>query len=400
MKTSFTTVVKVPFVFTFLILTFSAFSQVWQYGKNRYTIKVDGIEREFFVHIPQKYTGNEKVPLVFMLHGTSGDGEKFYDAVGWRTLSNQEGFIAVFPSSLKYTIVTGGDTTNITKWNTTPDTEFKILPPGAGADDIKFLREIVTQIVDKLNIDEDRIYLEGFSNGGQMAAKCAIEMSDVLAAVCENASSFYLDTTYLPKRKLPVLFQIGDRDYGPGNEGPAAPMSYFDELISDPNITYKGGKLHFIAKRHIENFDLQSDFTMVGDTTFALAATFLPNHPGPGTGYEFIYVFVYDLAHKYPNGENHPFNAPRLHWDWMKQFKREFVSATHEDKNILPSLTVNPNPSTDFIEIENASNVTIFDLFGTTQYSGTSNSPIDISLWKNGLYLVRSDSGVGKFIKI
>ena len=73
-------------------------------------------------------------------------------------------------------------------------------------------------------------------------------------------------------------------------------MSYFDELISDPNITYKGGKLHFIAKRHIENFDLQSNFTMVGDTTFALAATFLPKPSlRSGNGYKFIYVFVYDL---------------------------------------------------------------------------------------------------------
>ncbi|MEZ4893770.1 MAG: hypothetical protein R2778_12245 [Saprospiraceae bacterium] len=53
-------------------------------------------------------------------------------------------------------------------------------------------------------------YLVGFSNGGAMAAKCAVEMSDVLATVVESASSpFYLDSvTYTPKRKLPVTFQI------------------------------------------------------------------------------------------------------------------------------------------------------------------------------------------------
>ena len=145
MKTSFTTVVKVSFVFTFNFDFFRLFSQVWQYGKNRYTIKVDGIEREFFVHIPQKYTGNEKVPLVFMLHGFLAMVKSFMMLLGGEHSVIKKVSIAVFPSSLKYTIVTGGDTTNITKWNTTPDTEFKILPT-AGADDIKFLREIVTKL--------------------------------------------------------------------------------------------------------------------------------------------------------------------------------------------------------------------------------------------------------------
>ncbi len=377
----------------------SSFGQIWQYGKNRFTIDVDGKIREFYVHIPQSYQDGSKVPLVFMLHGTSGDGEKFYDAVGWQTLSDKEGFIAVFPSSLKYRIVTDGDTVFITKWNVTPDTEFKILPPEDGADDVKFLRQIITTMTSKLSIDEKSIYLNGFSNGGQMAAKCSVEMSDILAAVCANAGTFYLDTTYTPKRKLPVLYQVGDRDYGPGNSGNPTPMSYFDELLSIPGLLYKSGRLYEIAQRYIRNFDLKSEFMIVGDSTKALVATFLPNHPGPGTGYEFKYVLVYDLAHSYPNGVNHPLDAPKLHWEWMKRFTLESVSANADFESLQNNIILHPNPATTMITISGAKFYSIYNSQGTHVLSG-ENDQIDVSTLPRGIYLVRSDAGIAKFIKI
>ena len=46
-------------------------------GKNRFTTPVDGDTREYYVHVPAKYNANAATPVVFMLHGTSGDGERF-----------------------------------------------------------------------------------------------------------------------------------------------------------------------------------------------------------------------------------------------------------------------------------------------------------------------------------
>ena len=293
-------------------------------GKLRFTTVVDGISREYYVHVPSSYTGNLPVPMVFMLHGTSGDGEKFYDSKGWKEVAEEENFIAVFPSSMRYKIfdLTEGNKTT-TKWNTTPDANWVFQPGEKGQDDIKFLRKVIVEMQGKFKIDASRIYLNGFSNGGQMAAKCSIEMSDVLAAVAENAGSFYLDTTYIPKRKLPVLFQVGNRDYGPGNTGPSIPMSYLDTIISTDNLDYLGGKHYIIAKAHINNFNLLPEFVITGDSNVARIATFQPRTPGPGTGYEFHYILVKDLGHIYPNGNNHILDAPRAHWEWMKNFRLE-----------------------------------------------------------------------------
>lgn len=281
--------------------------------------KVDGKDREYFIHIPTNYDSSKSVPLVFMLHGTGGDGEVMYQSSGWVELSEKEGFIALFPSSLRYKINDNGELKNITKWNTLPDAEWTFQAGEAGFDDIKFLRKVIDEIKGKYKIDAKRIYLNGFSNGGQMAAKCSIEMSDVLAAVCGNASSFFLDTIYVPKRKLPFLFQVGNRDYGPGNVGPGfpeVPMNLFDTLISTPGLPYLNGKHYRIANNVTHNFGLHPKHTgIVGDTNFAVSTTYLPidtkdNH-------EFKYVFVKDLGHNYPNW------APANHWEWLKKYTLE-----------------------------------------------------------------------------
>lgn len=297
--------------------------------KKRLTTIVDGVEREYFLHIPSNYNGNIKVPLVFMLHGTSGNGELMYETSGWAELSEKEGFIAVFPSSMRYKINDNGELKNITKWHTIPDADWTLQPGEVGKDDVKFLRKVFEEVKLNYKIDAKRVYLNGFSNGGQMAAKCSIEMSDVLAAVCSNASAFFLDTMYIPKRKIPFLFQVGNRDYGPGNVGPdfpAVPMHLFDTLISTPNLPYLNGKHYRLANNCVRNFSLNPEHTIMGDSNFALYTTYYPQDLKDD--HEFKYVFVKDLGHNYPNW------APTEHWKWLNKYTIDTTSSNNEGKKI------------------------------------------------------------------
>jgi polyhydroxybutyrate depolymerase len=290
-------------------------------GKNRYTTVVDGDTREYWVSVPELYDSTVKTPVVFMLHGTSGNGEKFYNNSGWKELGEEENFISVFPSSWKYKIIdpVDGEKTT-TKWNTTPDADWIFAPGQTGRDDIKFLKKIILELRSRFKVDTARIYLNGFSNGGQMAAKCAIEMSDKLAAVASNAGTFYLDTVYIPNRKLPVLYQVGNEDYGPGNDGPTIPLSAFDTLISSAGISFRNGKYYRAARHYIDNFGLDSNYVLTGDTNAAMQALY--HAPNGDTLNTFRYIFVRGLGHKYPNGENHWFNAPVAHWAWMKKYRK------------------------------------------------------------------------------
>ena len=87
----------------------------WNVGKNEYNMVLGDTLRNFLIHVPAKYTGQEEVPLLLMLHGSSGSGEKFYNISGWVEKADEEGFIAVFPTGLAYPIE--GTNRTSTKWS-------------------------------------------------------------------------------------------------------------------------------------------------------------------------------------------------------------------------------------------------------------------------------------------
>jgi polyhydroxybutyrate depolymerase len=289
---------------------------IYKKGKNHYTTLVDGDMREYFVHVPKDYDLLQPTPVVFMLHGTTGDGERMYNISGWKEVGDDENILTVYPSSWKYFIMDAGIPLHTTKWNIIPDGEFTFLPGQTGRDDIKFLRKIIAELQLRFNVDTTRMYVEGFSNGGQMAAKCAIEMSDKFAAAAENSGSFFKDTIYTPLRKIPVLFQMGNEDFGPGVTGPTINLNLFDTLLQTPGNYY-----YLVKKLHIRNFGLDSNFILSGNNTSTRVADF----HGPNindTLNVFKMIFVKDLGHKFPNGENHWMEAAKTHWAWMKKYRR------------------------------------------------------------------------------
>ncbi len=294
----------------------------YEVGKNRFILNVDGDDREYYVHVPTSYTGTSLTPVVFMLHGTSGDGEKFYNISGWKKVGETENIITVFPSSWRYCIINAdGQQKNTTKWNTQPDT-WSFCTGETPRDDIKFLNAIIADLKCKFNVDDKRIYLAGFSNGGKMAAKCTIEMSDKFAAIVESSGSLFSTSTniptYFPLRKMPITYQIGNEDYGPGNTGPAAPLSMLDSLLTTPNTPLLNGKAYRIAQTHINSFALNPDFTITGDTNSVVTATYTSLTPNPLNVFQF--VLIKGLKHSYPNGNPHPLEAAEVNWQWMKQF--------------------------------------------------------------------------------
>ncbi|MEZ5058369.1 MAG: alpha/beta hydrolase-fold protein [Saprospiraceae bacterium] len=280
------------------------------YGKSIYNIEVEGKQREYLVHVPASYDGKTDFPVVIMLHGTSGDGAKMYNGSGWVQLSETENFLAVFPSSLKPCIIVDGEVKSITKWNSQP-AEWQYCPNEFQPNDILFLNKMLDEIEEDFKVDKKRIYLEGFSNGGQMASKCSIFLSERLAAIVANASGFSVDTTFIPHRKLPMTFQIGNMDWGPGVDGPSISLSLFDTVLVSRRVGVT-------VNTTINSFGLSPNYALSGDTSTAMIATY---NPLDGSTYRnYNVVFVNGLGHSYPNGNNHWMYAAKLHWDWMQQF--------------------------------------------------------------------------------
>lgn len=162
------------------------------------TIMHDGLEREYLLYIPNIYTGQEAVPVVFSLHGALGTKEKQFDLSQFDLIADQENFLLVTPEATV--------PNNVTFWNNTSDP--------TKADDVGFINALIDEMINRYNIDADRIYAAGSSNGGYMCLQLACELSGRIAAVA--AVKGVMNDTQLancnPSNPTPILQLHGTAD--------------------------------------------------------------------------------------------------------------------------------------------------------------------------------------------
>jgi poly(3-hydroxybutyrate) depolymerase len=190
----------------------------YEAGVNCRTVEVDGIDRRYIVYVPdhRPVTGG-RAPVVFMFHGTGGDGERFLRISGWREQADATGLVAVFPTALRYRVLESGR--RKTKWNgfgledkIDLDERPRGYPEDAPmpADDIGFVDRMLADLGAQLPVDPHRIYAAGFSNGADFAGRLSIERSDRIAAAAYSAGG--LSEPQSPDRPVPTAVTLGTRD--------------------------------------------------------------------------------------------------------------------------------------------------------------------------------------------
>lgn len=180
-------------------------------GTSTRTIRHDGIDREFILHVPTGYTGKTAVPLVLDIHGFTYTATHQADVSGWREKADEEGFIVVFPSGLDKS------------WN---GGELCCGPSKEkGVDDEGFMRAIVTELSDSACVDPKRVYATGLSNGGSMSYLLACHAGDMFAATAP-VSMGNGTRPCEPERPISVIMFRGTNDeyvpYEGGNTYPSA----------------------------------------------------------------------------------------------------------------------------------------------------------------------------------
>ncbi|GAA2134391.1 alpha/beta hydrolase family esterase [Glycomyces algeriensis] len=111
------------------------------------------------------------LPAVIVLHGMPSNGSMMRASSGMDTLAEEAGFLAVYPSN--------------------PDNEWDAQ---AGGDDAAFLSDLIDELVAEHGADPERIYLTGFSNGGDMTLAAAVGLGDRLAGAAAVVPAGTYDT--------------------------------------------------------------------------------------------------------------------------------------------------------------------------------------------------------------
>lgn len=166
------------------------------------TISYENGTRVWYEHVPASYDGTKAVPLVIALHGAYNTGDKFAPDSEWASVSDAHGFIVIFPN--------GDGNGTALSWH---DWVFD----GSKPDDVGFLAKVIGKLEATYKIDATRVFLSGFSDGGDMSSFFAAERPDLIAGIAPWAGDWSTgdgqsDSQLKPTLPVPVWLQRGSDD--------------------------------------------------------------------------------------------------------------------------------------------------------------------------------------------
>jgi polyhydroxybutyrate depolymerase len=172
-------------------------------------LSVAGVERWFTVHLPPSYQPGQALPLVINLHGYRGTAFAQEELTGMHAKADEVGFIAVHPQA----------------YNDPPAWTGPLLDQG-GELDLAFFRALLAYLQREIDVDPDRIYATGMSNGATMVNTLGCFMSDTFAAIAPVAGGHSAYGICPIEQPVSVLVIHGTQDptipfYGREGEVPA-----------------------------------------------------------------------------------------------------------------------------------------------------------------------------------
>jgi len=116
------------------------------------------------VHVPPAYDGTSRLPLLLAFHGAGGRGDEMRAETGLDAIADSLGFIVAYPDGAP-------------NWDVTGDR------------DLRFTRDLIAHLGERLGIDGARVYAAGFSAGGSFTMRLACDDAGRFAAVGVVAST-------------------------------------------------------------------------------------------------------------------------------------------------------------------------------------------------------------------
>jgi polyhydroxybutyrate depolymerase len=180
-----------------------AFTLSFATGADAGDIVVDAGRGPLTVRVPSSYDPQEPAPLVLSLHSYNGSAASQEVRMPFLPLVDEYGFLYVLPEG---TVDCAGNRF----WNATDACcDFE----GSGVDDAGYLIAIIDEIKLQLSVDDRRVYVAGFSNGGFMSYRMACEHAGVVAAIASVAGVTFLDPNLCsPSEPVHVLQIHGTSD--------------------------------------------------------------------------------------------------------------------------------------------------------------------------------------------
>lgn len=374
------------------------------FGQNNFVDSIihQSYQRKFMVHFPPNFEMTTQRALVLNLHGGSGN---MVNAQGFSMLnpvSDQNNFIVAWPQG--YGIAPPGFS-----WadgrNTSADQ--------AGIDDVGFIDKLIDTLINRYNVDTNRIYICGFSNGGFMVQRIACQLPDRFAAMASLGSSMdtVLHQNCNPTKQVPMAFFNGTTDpampYGGGPMQnpqviPVVPVDTTVQFWVKHNNCQTANPLYSLPDTFTSDNSTAELYTFTNcdcnaDVTFYKLIN--GGHTWPG-------VYVASQASVLGN-TNRDINASVELWNFFNAHTLCNATVGIDEQILKPIIRIYPNPTGRELNINlsptEISEISISNSLGQVLIHRKNQNRIDISNLTNGVYILTITQGqfkhLQKFIK-
>lgn len=130
-------------------------------------VQVDDLTRTYRVYVPERLA--DSPGLIVALHGASGDAAQALEVVGaqLKRIADAEGQIVAYPNGM-------GGWNGCQRGSRSPANVNEI-------DDVGFIERLVEDMVDAYGIDPEKAFVLGYSGGGRMVHRLALERPRLMA---------------------------------------------------------------------------------------------------------------------------------------------------------------------------------------------------------------------------
>jgi len=366
--------------FIFLISFFSCITLFCQTTKQ---MTWNGKQREYIEYVPESYDAGTPAPVLFCLHGLGDEMTSAFNAFGFKKIADDHGWILITPQALNATTIIGSIGTAWDAGVSVDASMFGIsgrIHVNQGVDDCGFLLAILDDLIANYSVDEGSVFVTGFSMGGFMTNRIAIEHGDRIKAVASVSGTIGYDI----QESVPVTPINTMHIHGNADEV----VSYADAALTYNSYKFVvgvGAEATVDYWRTANGCDEEPEHTIFDDIandglTFE---RYMYKNGENGTKTCFI---------KVNNGQHDWYYTPANDIDYTTEIYNFFVSCMNETsvgETEKQHAGIFPNPSDGIFHInaENVNHTDIYDITGK-KIIRISDNTIDLTNYPSGIYLI------------
>jgi polyhydroxybutyrate depolymerase len=267
-------------------------------------------------------------------------------------------------------------------------------PYNSSPDDVGFISKIIDTLADLYNINLNRVYACGMSNGGFQSYRLACDLENRIAAIASVTGNISTLTALncVLDRHIPVLHIHGTQD---------------------PLVLYGGEPGYKSVEETINFFLTENQCSMIGDTvaypntnTTDSSTVERIHYASCGSGAEVMFYKITGGGHTWPNAyidfiygpTNRDFDASQEIWDFFNRFTLTGPTASEKVKEDL-EVSIYPNPGNGNYELQitdykpgEPSGLEVLDIAGRkifAQQLTFSSTKINLSFLTKGVYFLK-----------